>query len=110
MGVVKLTSSKKAVQFITDEGEVYQTSAVFLQGLLMGKSKQGFILLNRMPFNVSSERFAKSPLYDPDGIYKGNAEKTVERAKNVTTTNDPFSVKTREKNSEKKAFVDKKVW
>ena len=102
--VVKLNKSGKAVQIITDEGQVYQTSVVFLQGLLMGKAKGNFITTSRLPFNVAPGRFKPSILWDPNGVFKGDAAKT------LTTTNDAFSVKETKKNEQKKMFEDIKVW
>ena len=104
MTVLKLTKNKKAVQIITDEGLVYQTSVVFLQGLLMGKARGDFIKTVRLPFNVAPDRFAPSEIWDPNGVFKGDAAKT------LTTTNDALSVKTRKQNEVKKGFVDKQVW
>ena len=103
MTILKLTKSGKAVQVIDDDGRVYITSVNFVQGLLMGKSKFGFIKTKRLPFNVSKDRFEPSELYDPDGIYKGNAAKTFEK---VTTTNDPLSVKSREDKKQKKNYEE----
>jgi len=102
--VVKLTKSGRAVQIIDDEGRVYQTSVVFMQGLLMGKAKGNFITTCRLPFNFAPDRFKPSELYDPDGVWDGDNSKT------LTTTNDAVSVKTRMEKEEKRSFVDKKVW
>ena len=104
MTIIKLTSTGKAVQVITDEGEVFQTSVNFLMGLLMGKAKAGFITTKRMPFMSAPDRFAPSELYDPGGLFIGNSSKT------LTSTNDALSVKMREKNEKKKSFQDKMVW
>jgi len=104
MTVLKLTSSGKAVQIITDDGYVYQTSVVFLQGLLMGKAKGNFITTCRLPFNVAPDRFKPSALYDPKGLFKGDAAKT------LTTTNDSLSIKDRAAKETKKGFEDKAVW
>ena len=104
IAVAKITKSKKQIQFITDEGYVFATSVVFLQGLMMGKSKAGFVLLSRMPFNVAPGRFKESPVWDPDGIFQGEAAKT------LTTNNDALSNKVRDEKAVKKAFVDKKIW
>ena len=92
------------MQFITDDGQVFATSVVFLQGLMMGKSKQGFVLLSRLPFNVSPDRFQKSPLYDPDGVFQGDAAKT------LTPSEDALSAKSIKAKEVKKGFQDKKVW
>jgi len=104
IAVAKITKSKKQIQFITDSGEVFATSVVFLQGLLMGKSKSGFVLLSRLPFNVSPDRFKKSPLYDPDGVFQGDAAKTLKMSEDALS---PKAIKAKEV---KKGFTDKKVW
>jgi len=104
MTVLKLTGSGKAVQVITDNGEVYQTSVNFIQGLLMGKAKGNFITTKRMPFNVAPTRFAPSELYDPEGKFEGNAAKT------LTTTNDALSVKVKKEKEESSVFEDANVW
>lgn len=109
MTIIRLTSSGRAIQVVTDEGYVYQTSTTFLQGLLWGKAKGNFITTNRMPFNVAPDRFKPSELYDPDGKFQGEARKTLDR-NNTTTTNDAISVKTRKEKEVKKGYVDKKVW
>jgi len=100
-----LTKNKKAVQVVTDEGYVYQTSVVFLQGLLMGKAKAGFITTSRLPFNVAPGRFKPSELWDPDGVFD-----TPEKRRTLTNNNDAFSVKERENKEIKKGFEDKAVW
>jgi len=106
MTVVKLSKSGKAIQIYTDEGKVYQTSVVFMQGLMMGKSKGGFITTVRLPFNVAPDRFKPSEVWDPDGVFKGDAAKTLD----LNTSNDALSVGVRKNNEQKKVFTDKKVW
>lgn len=104
MTVIKLTKSGKAVQVITDEGHVYQTSVNSVTYLLAGKAKGGFITTKRMPWDVAPERFAPSELYDPNGVFAGNAGKT------LTTANDALSQKAAESKKVKKLYEDKKVW
>ena len=104
MTIIKLTSSGKAVQVVTDNGEVYQTSVNFVQGLLMGKCKAGFITTKRMPFNVSPDKFKPSEVYDPQGTFKGNASKT------LTSSNDAYSKKVVDSNKKMNIFKDKMVW
>ena len=107
MTVIRLTESGKAVQVITDEGEVFQTSVNSVQFLLMGKAKGNFITTSRMIYNVAPDRFKPSQLYDPKGVFAGNAAKTLEP---VTTGNDALSVKARASNESAKAYEDKPVW
>jgi len=111
MAIVKITKNGKQVQFITDEGHVFGTSTVFMTGLLMGKSKAGFLLLSRLPFNSAMDRFKPSPLYDPQGIFDTEEKRrTLNGPNNLTTANDALSVKEREKKEVKKGFEDKVVW
>ena len=105
MTVIKLNKSGKAGQVITDDGYVYQTSVVFLQGLLMGKAKGNFITTSRLPFNVAADRFKPSILWDPDGVFDTEAKRQT-----LNTTNDAFSVKDRETKATKEGFKDKSVW
>lgn len=62
--IVKLTASKKAIQIIDDDGNVFQTSAEWMRSLLMGNKQ--LVLCNRMPFSVSPTRYKPSPIYNPD--------------------------------------------
>jgi len=66
MAVIKLSSSGKQLQFITDEGDVFGTSRLFVEGLFNGKSPRGFIMLTKMPFKVAKNRFKPSPVYNPE--------------------------------------------
>ncbi len=102
---MKLSSSGKQLQFIDEEGNVYGTSTLFAKGMMEGKSKHGFILLTKMPFKVNKNRFAKSPVYNPD-----TGEKEVQTEETLTNNNDAFSVKAKEKTNQTKAFKDKVVW
>jgi hypothetical protein len=104
MAVVKISSNGKSVTFITDEGEQFITSTNFLMGLLMGKSKTGFILLTRLAQNCAPGRFMPSPLYDPRGVFKNLNPKTLD------VSNDPYSKKGKEEMTAPEEFKDKAVW
>lgn len=106
MSVIKLTSSKKAIQVVDDEGRVYGTSTAYLQSLLAGTLKNGYILLKRMPFNVAPDRFKKSELWVPEGQSREYIEKQLGMADELTTNSDPFSVKEKKKRQQKKAYRD----
>lgn len=108
MAVVKVTASKKGVQFIDEEGNVFGTSVAYLQSLLAGTLKTGFILLQRMPFQVHPDRFAKSPVWDNNG--KINVALARQEGTPSGTVDDAFSVIKRKENKEVKVFEDKKVW
>ena len=101
MAVIKLAKSKRSVQFIDDEGNVFFTSVNFLQGLLLGKSKHDFVLLKRMPLKASADRFQKSEVWIPEGVDPRTIEMSNE---------DSFSKKSIKKQDDSKNFVDKKVW
>jgi hypothetical protein len=100
MAVVKLTASKKAIQFIDDEGNCFQTSTAWLAGMVNGNVKHDFILLSRLPMKVSEDRFKKSPVWGEVEISD----------KKVESSEDALSVKSRTERQEAKGFEDKKVW
>ena len=101
MAIIKLSKSKRQVQVIDEEGNMFVTSTNYMLGLLNGKAPTGFILLSRLPVPVAKDRFKPSPLYDPEGLYN---EKT------VGLSNDGLNA-TRIKDKEKKeAMEDKLVW
>lgn len=102
MAIVRMSKSKKQVQFIDDEGNMFVTSKAYLLPILLNQSKLPFVLLNRMPLKVSEDRFKKSPLWDPDGI--------MQKLDRVDVKEDALSPKSREKIAQKKQFKDKKVW
>lgn len=102
MAITKLTKSGKAVQFIDESGNVFQTSVIYLQSLIEGNLRGNFILLNLLPFKVATDRFKPSPLYNP------KQERVEERT--LTTTNDALSQKSIKASEQKKQFEDKSVW
>ena len=96
-----MSKSKKQVQFIDESGNMFVTSTNYLLGLLNGRSPTGFVLLSRLPIPVAENRFKKSPLYDPEGIYN---EKTVD------LKTDGIAHQRLKKEEKKEAFKDKVVW
>jgi len=111
MTVARLTSNGKVVQIIDDYGRVYQTSTTFMMGLLNGRAKGNFVLLSRCPWNVAPDRFKKSEIWDPNGLWTGDKIKSLDpNSDPLTTTNDGLSVKVREEKKKKKSFEDKAVW
>jgi hypothetical protein len=104
MTIIKLTGSKKGIQVVDDDGNVFQTSVNFVLGLINGKAKGDFIMTSRLPYKVAPGRFKPSPLYDPEGLADNNI------AKSQTTNDDAFSKKVQESQKTKKAYVDKSVW
>lgn len=105
MTVLKLTKSGKAIQVVDDDGRVYVTSVNSLVMLMNGNAKPGFLMMKRLPFNVSPDRFEQSPVYDPDGVFEKEGTE-----KSLNTGNDMFSKKGREQSEQKKAYTDKSVW
>lgn len=97
MAVIKLSKSKKAVLFTTDEGDVYMTSVAFLINLLEGRA----VLLNPLRFaeRISPDRFRPSTRLDRNT-----------QEKYLPTTEDAFSPKSLKAKQEKKAYQDKNVW
>ena len=67
MTILKLTKSRKAIQVITDEGKVYQTSVNSMTYLLNMQNTNGFITTTRLPFNVSPTRYKPSEIWTDGG-------------------------------------------
>jgi len=107
MTVLMLSKSGKSVIIYTDEGEAFVTSVNFIQGLIMGKAPGNFITTKRLLNNIAPDRFKPSEVFDPNGVFTGNAAKTLEK---ISTTNDALSVKARANEAGSKAFEDKPVW
>ncbi len=106
MAIVKLSKSKKQVQFIDDDGNIFVTSAIWMSNLLQDKMKGGMIHLSRFPLKASPDRFKKSPLYDP----KGYANREKDNDEELKTSNDSFAPKERQERQEEEQYEDKRVF
>lgn len=104
MTIIKLTKSQKAVQIVTDEGFIFQTSVSSLQFLLNGFAKNGFITTMRLPFNVAPDRYKPSEVWTDGGKFSANSTTNIKGS--LTASNDSFSVVDRKKNAEKKIYKD----
>lgn len=104
MAIIKLSSSKKSVQFVDEQGNVFFTSVNYLLGLLNGKSPTGFIQLKRLPVPIAMGRFKPSEVYDPNGILNS---KTLEP---VNFSTDGLGAKRIKEAEKKEAMIDKLVW
>ena len=102
MGVVKLSSSLKQVQFVDDEGNVFVTSRKYLEGLLSGGNPGRVLVLGLLPNKVSLDRFPRSVVWNPDA-----RDVSVD---GVSVNRDVLSRKASEDRVVKKGFVDKEVW
>jgi hypothetical protein len=100
MTVIKLTSSKKAIIVVDDDGNSFITSLHYWNELLRGNNKQGFLLMQRLPDKVSDSRFKKSPDY-------GSKPSVVAP---VSPSEDSFSVSSRNEKSLNEVFSDVKDW
>lgn len=103
MAVVKLTSSGKAVQFIDDQGNVFQTTAGMITSLIGKQVAHSMVVLTRLPIKAAPDRFQVSPLYNPEGRVEDG---TLSR----TQSNDAFSPKLKKDFDQQKQFEDKQVW
>lgn len=104
MAIIKLSSSKKSVQFVDEQGNVFFTSVNYLLGLLNGKSPTGFIQLKRLPIPIAMNRFKPSEVWDPNGVLN---EKTLEP---VDFKTDGLSAQRLKKEEKKESMKDKLVW
>ena len=109
MTIIKYSSSKKAVQVITDDGDVFMTSVAYLQSFLAGTLKKEFIMMKKMPFGVNPDRFPKSEVWIPPNMDKEYIQKQQERADKNST--DAFSKNYKKEQEDKKKYMsDDNVW
>lgn len=64
MAVAKLSGSKKSVQFVDEDGNVFFTSTNFLMGMINGKSPTNMVVLTKMAVGVPKDKFPKSKIWD----------------------------------------------
>ena len=110
MAIVKLSKSGKQVQFISDDGTLYGASVHLLKYIVEGKEMshgKNFVLLTRMPFSVSLDRFAKSPVWDPESNSLRNDDGNV--VTNLKANKDGLSKNSKDTREQVKVFTDKKV-
>jgi len=110
MAIIKLSKSGRQIQFVDDFGNVYGTSGVAVHNLLDGKVKQGYTMLMRLPFKVSTSRFGVSPLWNPDGNTSLDTPGVLLPDSSVNTSNDAFSQSSLKKEEVKNNVEDKVVW
>jgi hypothetical protein len=102
MGVLRLTKTGGAVQFITDEGVVYQQGRLYLDNIL--KAAPGAVVqLTRMPFVVDPKEFGKSKVFEPDFV------DMPDEARKLMEVN-AMDKRVIEIKKEVKAYEDKKIW
>ena len=87
--IIKLSNSGKQVQVVDDDGCVFGTSLVFLNGLLEGRSPLNFVLMTRLPFKVAKGRFKPSPTWNPSTNTK---EVEIKDTSDVKVEDDPYAV------------------
>ena len=68
MAVVKKSSSGRAIQFIDEDGNVFQLSAGLFGKVMSGGINGDFVVLTRMPIPVPVGRFPVSPIYGDAGV------------------------------------------
>ena len=91
MAIVRVSASGKGFQFVDDGGKVFITSIEYIKRLLDGRYSGPFILLTRLPNDVSIDRFGISPVWNPDSgsVCKGD----VIDSSMLSTNNDALSQK-----------------
>lgn len=107
MTIIKRTSSGTAYQVIDDDGRVYSGSVAVLLKLLNKVSPNAgeFIVLNRLPFPVSPDRFPKSRVWNPE---TNELEDYKPLDNNLKASSDAYGEK--ERRDASKAKVDKIVY
>lgn len=70
MAVIKLSGSKKAVQFVLSEsaspGDIFQCSSSVFELLLKGQARGGFVVLTKLATPTSGSRFPQSEVWGDD--------------------------------------------
>jgi hypothetical protein len=98
MAVIKLTSSKKALMFIDDDGNNFITSVTAVSKCMTDSNPNNFVVLSRLPHSTAPNRFPKSPVYEPLG--DNPKVKDTSNTDKLTTATDVFS---------KQVKVDKEI-
>ena len=80
--------------FIDEEGNAFTVSVKIVSAILGGYQKGDFAVLTKLPMQVSTDRFPKSPVFmSPDTEAKDKGD-------TLSTTNDALSQKQNKKNQE----------
>ena len=109
MAVIKLSSSGKQLQFISDEGYIYGISVSLIKTHISSNfDSSHFLSLARLPISVSPTRYPASKLYNFDTgqleeIKKGSPFYHEHNPYNKTT-DDSFSKSVRKDYHDSKSF------
>jgi hypothetical protein len=90
MAIIRISKSGKGFQVIDDEGHVFITSVEYIRRLLDGRFSGPFLLLTRLPNDVSTDRFGTSPVWNPDN---GTVTSSDISDSELSTNNDALSQK-----------------
>ena len=112
MTIIKVSRSGRQFQVVDDFGRVYGISVLSVRNLLDGKVVKGFSLLNRLPFDVSPDRFQVSPIWDPcsNSLVTSSQGSVSSVSSDVNLSNDALSANTLKSKEVVKNVSDKVVW
>ena len=109
MAIVRKSKNGKSIQFIDEQGNMFITSTEWMRNFVKDGNDYKMMVLTRLPLRVAPWRFKKSPLYDPDGLAKVQAEKD-KAAGIITTSDDSLSTKQLKDNKQMENYKDVEVW
>lgn len=112
MAIIKLSSSKKAVQFILTEdveaGTVFQTSAALLAAVASnGRMNGDWVLMSRLPLKQDASKYPQSEVWNPGG---NDLQKAVENSGSQDASSTEFVKQRREQEVSKGANTFKPQW
>jgi len=103
MAVLKLGSSGRSLQFINDDGIVFQLSMSLFQRVVSGDINGNFVVLTQLP-TPNLNVFPPSPVYDDSGVAKAVL------AKGNNAGSKEFLQERKEQRAGKRASEFKVVW
>jgi hypothetical protein len=110
MAVMKINKSGTVVQFIDEDGNIFQQGLGLVRQLLSGNLKYDFLLLTRLPMKASADRFKKSPVWNP---LTRRTEESVDigTLSNLrqSTSDDSFAPVTVSDGEQKRMYADNEV-
>lgn len=112
MAIIKLSSSKRAVQFVLTEdveaGTVFQTSASLVAGVCgSGRINGDFVLLSRLPLKQDPGKYPVSEVWNPGGVELSRA---VENSGSLDASSSSFVRERREQRVGRVANSFKPEW
>lgn len=110
MAVIKLNKAGTVLQFIDDEGNIFQQGLGLIKQLMNRNIAHDFVLLTRLPMKASADRFKKSPVWNPvSGKVEESVSDSITNNLRVNTSEDSLSVSTVNDAEQQKMYANNEV-